>query len=90
MPELTRYQARREAGLCTMCGTTEAEPDRSRCSSCRKKVIKYERGRRAERTANGRCPTCGERPPARGRRDCQPCLDRYTAYNRGYRGRKRA
>lgn len=82
MPELSRYQARREAGLCTMCGTEPAEPDRSRCAACAKKVTRYERDRRAGRVAKNRCPTCGERPPEKGRRDCRPCLDRYAGYMR--------
>lgn len=82
MPELSRYKARREAGLCTMCGTDEAEKGRSRCTPCRKKVIKYERLRREERVAKGRCRTCGDRPPEKDHRDCRPCLDRYAGYMR--------
>jgi uncharacterized CHY-type Zn-finger protein len=82
MPELSRYQARREAGLCTMCGTEEVESDRVRCGACRKHVTRAERVRREERVARGRCRTCGARPPEKGRRDCRPCLDRYAGYMR--------
>ena len=55
-----RRRARREAGLCTRCGTNPPAEGRSVCEPCRKAMRATERARYAARRAAGVCVRCAE------------------------------
>ena len=55
-----RYDARREAGLCTRCGLRPPVEGGTACEPCRDTRRAGERARWAARRAAGLCGTCGE------------------------------
>ncbi len=55
-----RRRTRRDAGLCTACGSRRPADGRSVCEPCREEQRAIERQRYAVRRAAGRCVRCGQ------------------------------
>ena len=67
-----RYDARREAGLCTRCGLRPPAEGGTACEPCCDQRRAGERARWAARRAAGLCGTCGEPAPG-GASRCARC-----------------
>ena len=67
-----RQRARRQAGLCTACGSLPPLEGAAVCKGCRSNRRARERERYARRKAEGRCVRCREPVPA-GASRCRRC-----------------
>lgn len=74
MPRAEVTRRRREAGLCTACGTPSTD---IRCQACRLK----NRQKSHQRRDNHLCIYCGVRPPVPARVSCDPCRNRYRSWS---------
>lgn len=60
MPEKSRHQRRKEAGLCVKCGGDREDSPTLACPDCREKRNRQARERNQKRREKGACPQCGE------------------------------
>lgn len=74
-------EARRKAGLCTMCGKRPPKGKGVVCEVCLGYYKKYKK----KRSDKGLCPKCGKRPPTPGWKQCEPCLAYQRECNRKLR-----
>lgn len=72
MTSLERYHARREAGLCGLCG---APSETSVCATCREYVHQKNKAIYDYRAKVGICTKCGKEPAAEGRKICDKCRE---------------
>jgi hypothetical protein len=91
VPEASRAAARREAGLCTACGTGEPAEGRGKCEACLVAARASAAARRDRAAAKGLCEACMRRKRAAGRGNrCGPCADKYLAVqNKRAKARRR-
>ena len=68
-----RYEARREAGLCTRCGLRPPVEGGTACEPCREARRAGERRQWAARRMDGLCGRCGEEPAFDGASRCGRC-----------------
>lgn len=92
MPDSSRAQLRRDAGLCVTCGQRDAATGRSKCDACLEAARSAAAERREHAAAKGLCEAClrRKRVPGRGNR-CAACADKYVArQNERMRARRKA
>ncbi len=78
MPESARIAARREAGLCTACGTGKPAGGRAKCETCLDAARASSASRRERAAAKGLCEACMTRKRVKGRGNrCATCADKY-------------
>lgn len=97
MAEKTRYQTRKEQGLCTQCGKAPPNSGVTRCPSCQEREReRYLRNRESSvqkmqeryqrRKSEGLCPQCGV-PAEKGRTTCTACNRRRVKWHEENRER---
>jgi hypothetical protein len=81
MQKINPRELLHQNGLCTHCMQPWDGQTRM-CESCRDRVARYLRKRKAELIAKGMCGKCGKRRPVRaGGTLCRRCIDQYSGTN---------
>lgn len=87
----TQYQARKAAGLCTVCGGCPSLPSKATCEACAERARATVAARRAEARALGLCTQCVRRKAVTGRGGhCVLCADTQAARLKIFFAAKRA
>lgn len=97
-PRQKLYRERKEAGLCTGCGSPELVEGRTKCQRCRgyqQTADGNQKKARAEKVAalveEGRCARCGGTRDRQDRKTCAACRDAsYRNNQKNYSERKKA
>ncbi len=71
-----KAQARRDAGLCYLCGERPPEPGKTRCRECAEKDSKAQHRVYEGRARKGVCVSCGKAPAAEGHALCAGCIEK--------------
>ena len=77
-----RYDKRKAAGLCIVCGGSKLPAQKLRCGKCADEHTAYMAVRKANALAVGNCNVCYARPAKEGRKRCPPCADRHLRHDR--------
>ena len=90
MGKSNEYNQRREAGLCSSCGTRPSRPSKTKCAICALSTFRTQQTRQKRRVLSGACRRCGNQPLVNEVTLCGSCHKKQRAYQKTNAERNRA